>query len=75
MGKSKSRILRKGIYDQVAKISRAEAVENAAKYLNENNIQNASDLITMFGLNAEEVLEAGASYEAVISIKNIFKTL
>ena len=33
----------------------------------------ARDLITMFGLSAEEILEAGASYESVIALKNIFE--
>ncbi len=73
MGKSKSRILRKGINDQIPKITRVEAVSEAAKHLNSNNTAKARNLITMFGLSAEEILEAGASYEAVVAIKNIFE--
>jgi len=72
MGKSKSRIFRRGIYDKLPKISREEAIAKAAKFLNENNIIEGGDLITLFGLSAEEVLEAGASYESVMAIKNIF---
>ncbi len=73
MGKSKSRILRKGINNQITRMTRESAVVETAKLLNLNNISDARNLITMFGLTAEEVLESGASYEAVVSLKNIFK--
>ena len=72
MGKSKSRILRKGINNQIPKITREEAVMTAVQKLEQNNILEAKDTITMFGLHPEELLEAGASYESVTSIKNIF---
>lgn len=72
MGKSKSRILRKGINNQITRMTREDAVNETAKYLNSNYVNEARDLITMFGLTAEEVLEAGASYESVTAIKNIF---
>lgn len=72
MGKSKTRILRKGKNNQITNMSREKAVDKTAEFLNTNNISDAIDLITMFGLTAEEVLEAGASYEAVTAIKNIF---
>ena len=73
MGKSKSRILRKGINNQITKMTRENAVVEVAKMLNSNNITDARNLITMFGLQAEELLEAGASYESVVSLKNLFK--
>lgn len=73
MGKSKSRILRKGINKQFTSMTRENAISETAKLLNSNNLTEARNLITMFGMSAEEVLEAGASYEAVISLKNIFK--
>jgi hypothetical protein len=72
MGKSKTRILRKGINDQFTKMTREGATAQAAKFLNENNNIEAKNLITMFGLGAEELLEAGASYESVVALKNIF---
>lgn len=72
MGKSKSRIFRKGINNQLATMSREDAAKAAARFLNDGNIPEAKDIITLFGLGAEEVLEAGASYEAVVSVKNIF---
>ena len=73
MGKSKSRIFRKGINDQIPKISRDEAVAKTVEKLNNGEIPSASEIVTMFGLSAEEILEAGADYEAVTLIRNIFK--
>ena len=36
------------------------------------DLSEAKKLITLFSLTAEDLLEAGASYESVIAIKNIF---
>ncbi len=72
MGKSKTRILRKGIQNQFQKLSRDDAIVEVVKFLNANEYNNAKDLITMFGLQADEILECGASYESVVAIKNIF---
>ena len=72
MGKSKTRIFRKGINNQFTRMTRDEAVTEVANLLNCNLNSDAHNLITMFGINAEEALEAGASYEAVIAMKNIF---
>ncbi len=72
MGKSKTRIFRKGKNDLIAKISRQDALMDAASMLNSRRNIEAYNLITMFGLSAEELLEAGAGYEAVTSIKNLF---
>lgn len=72
MGKSKSRILRKGINNQLPKISREDAISFAVEHLEKADISGAKYYITMFCLSAEELLEAGASYETVVAIKNIF---
>ena len=72
MGKSKARIFRKGINDQLPKISRNDAISLAVENLEKGDIAGAKYYITMFGLSAEELLEAGASYETVVAIKNIF---
>lgn len=72
MGKSKARIFRKGINDQIPKISRNQAILNAVEYLTQSNLADAKRLITLFSLSAEDLLEAGASYESVVAIKNIF---
>ncbi len=73
MGKSKTRIFRKGANDHIPTISRNEAILEAIKYLENQDIKNATSVITRFGLGAEELLEAGASYEAVVAVKNILK--
>ena len=72
MGKSKTRILRKGINNQFIKMTREQAVKETVKHLENNTVNEAKDLITMFGLDAEELLEAGASYESVKAIEKIF---
>jgi len=72
MGKSKTRILRKGINNQFTTMTRENAVKETVKFLDSNFVNDAKDLITMFGLSAEELLEAGASYESVKAIENIF---
>lgn len=73
MGKSKTRIFRKGINDQIPRISRADAISETVKYLETKKLSEAKNLITMFGLSAEEILEAGGSYEAVVAMKSILK--
>lgn len=72
MGKSKKRIIYKGKNQQFDNITRSEAVETAVKLL-ENNDKEVYAIITLFGLSAEELLEAGASFEAVKSLGNILK--
>lgn len=72
MGKSKTRIFRKGIADKLPTISRNEAVIQAAKFLNTNDFNDAKRFIEIFGLSAEELLEEGAAYEAVKSVKSAF---
>ena len=72
MGKSKARILRKGINDQIPKITREDAINLAVESLKNADINGAKNNITLFSLSAEELLEAGASYESVVAIKNIF---
>ena len=64
MGKAKKRRFQLGINDQFAKLSRAEAVLLVVDMLKKGD-KNVYGLVTLFGLTAEEILEAGASYEAV----------
>lgn len=70
MGKAKKRSLHLGINDRFSKLSREEAVETVVDML-QNGDKDVYALITLFGLTAEEILEAGASYEAVIGMGNI----
>ena len=74
MGKSKTRIFRKGINDRFLNMTRENAIEEAVKYLCSGSVSSAKELITMFGLSPEELLEAGADYEAIVALKNIFGT-
>lgn len=64
MGKAKKRSLHLGIYDQFGKLTRVEAVQLVVDKLKKNE-NDVYDLITLFGLTAEEILEGGASYESV----------
>lgn len=72
MGKAKKRIIYRGKNEQFTNLTRQEAVQQVAKLLNSGD-KEAYSLITLFGLTAEEVLEAGASYEVVKGMENIFK--
>lgn len=70
MGKSKKRIIYKGKKQQFTNLSRQDAIEMAVDMLN-SSVKEAYSLITLFGLSAEEMLEAGASYEAVKGMENL----
>lgn len=70
MGKSKKRIIYKGKNLQFTNLTREEAVKTTVGFLNSNS-KEAYSLITLFGLTAEEILEAGASYEAVKGIESL----
>jgi len=72
MGKAKKRSLHLGINDRVTNLSREDAVNEVINALHKRGERNhACSLITLFGLSAEELLEAGASYETVMSLKGI----
>lgn len=72
MGKAKKRSFQLGIYNQFSSLSREGAVKEVIKIIETNPIE-AENLITLFGMSAEELLEAGASYEAVKSKKGLLK--
>lgn len=72
MGKAKKRIIHRGKNEQFTTLSRSEAVKQVAEMLNLGD-KEAYSLITLFGMTAEEVLEAGASYEVVKGMENILK--
>lgn len=70
MGKSKRRILHKGINDKITNIKREDALGDVVRACNAKKIdEHIKDIISLFGFSAEEMLEAGASYEDVISLK------
>ena len=75
MGKAKSRIIarggrekNKGIYD--ISLSREEAVRIAVEKIQKK--EDPENIITLFGLNAEELLEGGADYESIKSLGRLF---
>ncbi len=72
MGKAKKRSLHLGINDQFSSLTREDAVRMVVKMLKrgENDVVG---LVTLFGLTAEEILEAGASYESVLGLGGILK--
>lgn len=70
MGKSKKRIIAKGKYNQFSNLTRDEAVKLVVEKIAAN--ENAEDLITLFGLKEEELLEAGADYEVIKALGSIF---
>ena len=70
MGKAKKRSIAKGKYDQLTNLAREYAVEIAIEKIRKN--QNPEDIITLFGLKAEELLEGGADYETIRSLGRLF---
>lgn len=72
MGKAKRRILYKGINNQLTNLKRKDALKDVVKACNAKKISDEiKDLISLFGFSAEELLEFGAQYEDVISLKGI----
>lgn len=72
MGKSKKRSFHLGINDRFSNLKREDAINLVVEMLKsgDNEVYN---IITLFGLTAEEVLEGGASYEAMKSVENLLK--
>lgn len=72
MGKSKRRSLHLGKNNQITNLKREDALASVVKACNAKNVDDdIKDLISLFGLSAEELLEFGAHYEDVLGIKNI----
>lgn len=63
MGKAKKRSIALGKHNQITNLTREDAVNSVIKRLKNNEPVN--DIITLFGLKPEELLEAGADYESV----------
>ncbi len=70
MGKAKKRSLHLGINDRFSNLSREDAIEEVVDMLKKGD-NDVYGLITLFGLTAEEILEGGASYEAVKGLDNL----
>ena len=69
MGKAKKRSIARGKHDQLTNLTRGEAIVMALEKISNN--EDADNIITLFGLKAEELLEAGADFEVVKSLRGI----
>ena len=74
MGKSKQRIMGRGknlsyMYD----MTRHQAIDFVVKELVARpKSVKAKNMISLFGLHAEELTEAGACYESVTGLENLY---
>ena len=71
MGKSKRRSLNQGINNKFQYMTRESALDFVIK--NFENKHEVIDTITLFGFSAEEMLEAGAEYEDVMSLGGLVR--
>ena len=69
MGKSKKRSIALGKHNRLDNLTRENAIEFVLSNIDKK--QEIADVISLFGFNAEELLEAGADYEAIISLGSL----
>ena len=69
MGKAKRRSIGLGRHNQISNLSRNDAIISVVEKLSKQ--EDVSELITLFGLSAEELLEAGANYEDIKSLRGL----
>ncbi len=54
--------------------SREKAIKDVIKNIKNNDFGDTTkDIISLFGINAEELAEAGAAYEDLIALKAVLK--
>ncbi len=71
MGKAKKRVFNKCKYLYHMSLRREDAIFGVVKDLKYNRFDTKTrDIVTMFGLSAEELSEAGASYEELRAIRS-----
>ena len=70
MGKAKKRSIALGKHNRIENLSREGAIELVAEKLSKQ--ESVDEIITLFGLKAEELLEAGIDYETVIALGRLF---
>ena len=74
MGKCKKRTLYNSNNDSTKFMTREEAVSDIFKILNKKqkiNFKRAVDTISLFGITAEELSEAGVSYENLKALESV----
>lgn len=69
MGKAKKRSITLGKHQQIPLMTRESAIREVVRRFKHN--EDVIDLVTLFGLSAEELLEGGALYEEVKAIEGI----
>ena len=69
MGKAKRRSIALGRHNQISNLSRNDAIISVVEKLSKQ--EDVSELITLFGLSPEELLEAGANYEDIKSLRGL----
>lgn len=74
MGKAKKRSLHLGINNTFENITRDQALEQIIKSFSQKCFDDSvKDLILLFGFSSEELLEGGAKFEDVMSLKAVLK--
>ena len=72
MGKAKKRIFNKGNENIGTVVKRSDAICSIVNSLENGDIStDIKNNISLFGITAEELLEAGASLEEISVLKNI----
>ena len=71
MGKAKRRSLKNGINDKFPYMTREAALTSVIENIEQK--EHVIDTITLFGFSAEEMLEAGAAYEDILSFGGLVK--
>ena len=66
MGKAKKRSLKNGINDKFPYMTRESALASVIKNIEKK--EDVINIVTLFDFTAEELLEAGAAYEDVMSL-------
>lgn len=66
MGKAKRRSIERGKHDRLENLTREQAISKVVEMLSKG--EDIGDLVSLFGLKPEELLEAGAEYESVKSL-------
>ena len=69
MGKAKKRSIALGKHNQITNLTRDDAINMTIEKLSKG--EDVTELVTLFGLKAEELLEAGLEYEYVKAIEGI----
>ncbi len=76
MGKSKKRILSKNSSQKGNVLKRSEIIQSVISAVKNNKLDDETkNLISLFGINYEELAEAGATYEELAALKPIISRI